>query len=327
MKNSESEETKLLPRTSAGNPPYPGEQENVPAKDETPVPDRALPPVQDRANATAVQDRATPTVQAQEDATVLATANTSTELRDEDEDVLEWFARSIAKPSNAELGEMLRWTQKTIVQEGVTEHHLQWLTKVRPILNKLDTMSVVNPLKVKRTMLLLITADYFNKPRQKVFELPGTAGRTAYERWMRKPELAAIYNEIYALMESEVIEHELAEIRKATRITRTSAGRAAEVRASLLEHPNPWVALQSARDIMQSADRQTAAKGSTHTNLNVQLTAHQVDQLLDRAGSKLQSWDELAEADYDHDRPVVILDQQPEQEEELDQTAVPPTPE
>jgi hypothetical protein len=348
-KNTDSEQSATLPRAGAKGPDYPGEQENVPAKDGTTVParaetavqDRAPSPMQDRAQPTVqdrapspMQDRAQPTVQDRataEDATVLATAPTKNELRGDDEDVLEWFARTLAKPSNAELGEMLRWTQKTVVQEGIIEHQLRWLTRARPILAKIDKLTtIVNPLKVKRTMLLLVTADYMHKPRQKVFDLPGIAGRTAYERWMRRPELASIYHELYALMEAEVLEHELSEIRKATRITRTSAGRAAEVRSALLEHPNPWVALQSARDIMQSADRQTAAKGGkTNVSLSAQLTTEQVEQLLNRASKELNSWADLASAQQDDShRPVIIVDQQPDLQDDVpDQTAVPTTDE
>ena len=342
MKNSRSNKTSVFPRTSPGEPCPSGEQENVPAKDGTTVPERAQPTVPDRAK-TAVQHRAQPTVPDRAKTTVQhrayskvrasppppvqASASTSvlipaeTELRGKDEDVLTWFARSIAKPSKEEFGEMLRWTRKTIVDEGVLEYQLRWLEKARPILNKLDRLPRITfPLRVKRTMLLLVAADYLHKPRNQVFELPGVAGRTAYERWMRRPDMAAVYHEVYALMETEVLEHELAEIRKATRITRISAGRAAEVRADLLENPNPWVVLQSARDIMQSADRQTAAKGTSNTSINIsgQLSTEQIDQLLERAGEELHSWSQ-SQVQAPASRPVVILDQ-PQDEEE---TAVP----
>ena len=320
MKNSDSDQVKVFPRAEQGEPYSTREQENVPAKDGSSVPDRTETAVQNRAlspvqNQASVQDRAYSKVRASPPPPVLASANTSivpqNELRGEDEDVLAWFARSLAKPNKEEFGEMLRWTRKTIVEEGVLEYQLRWLEKARPILDKLDTLPRVTfPLRVKRTMLLLVAADYLYKPRQGVFELPGVAGRTAYERWMRRPDMAAIYHEIYALMETEVLEHELSEIRKATRITRISAGRAAEVRADLLENPNPWVALQSARDIMQSADRQTASKGTSSASLNLsgQLSTEQIDQLLERAGDELRSWSR-SQVQAPASRPVVILDQ------------------
>ena len=236
------------------------------------------------------------------------------EGKGEDESTMEWFARSLGKPKHEDFSEMTRWVQKTAIEEGITEHHIRWLAKTKPILDRIDTWKTKNlqMLVMKRTILLVVTADYLSKPRAQVFNLAITSSRVAWEQWMMKPKIRSIYDEIYSLMETEVLEHELSEIRKATRITRTSAGRAAEVRTTLLEHPNPWVQLQAARDIMQAADKSTAAKGSVNTNINIkaELSEGQIAQLMEKATSQLSSWDELGAAPgTENGRPVVILDQ------------------
>lgn len=253
-------------------------------------------------------------------------ARTNTDLaqpppdaRQKDEDALEWFARSLGKPNDSDFAEMLRWTERTMQAESIEEYRIRWITKARPILDKLDSMvSQGNVLQVKRTILLVVTADYMDKPRQKVFELDGTASRTAWTRWMKRPDLKGVYHEVYRIMEDEVFEHELSSIRHATRVTRISAGRAAEIRATLLENPNPWVALQAARDIMQSADKQTAAKGVENTSINIsaQLTPTQIDQLFTRASDQLDSWtSSFAQQSKDkHDRPIIIIDRDDEED-------------
>ena len=225
------------------------------------------------------------------------------------DDPLTWFAHQIGKPKEEDLTEMLRWTQKTLVEESVTEYQIRWITRAIPILAKLDKdKSLHRPAQTKRTFLLLVAADYLHKPRYKVFQLPGTGSQAAYHRWLKKPHIRAIYDELYGVMEEEVLEHELSEIRKSVRVTRISAARAAEVRAELLEHPNPWVALQSARDIMQSADRQTAAKGMENRSVNIHatLTAEQVEQLLERAGDELADFDTQYMDTTPDGRPLII---------------------
>ena len=224
-------------------------------------------------------------------------------------DPLTWFAHQIGKPKDEDFAEMLRWTQKTLVDEAITEYQIRWINRAIPILHKLDSFSdLVNPSATKRTFLLLVAADYLHKPRYKVFQLPGTGSMANYYRWLKKPHIRAVYDELYQVMTEEILEHELSEIRKSVRVTRISAARAAEVRAELLDHPNPWVALQSARDIMQSADRQTAAKGYDNRNLtiNASLTAEQLTQLLDRAGQELSDWDTKYMSTTADGRPLII---------------------
>ena len=234
------------------------------------------------------------------------------ERQQEGESTMEWFARSLGKPKSQDFTEMTKWVQKTALEEGIVEHHIRWLSKTKPILDKIDDWKVKNRdlLQMKRTILLVVTADYLSKPRKQVFDLDITSSRVAWERWMMKPDIRTIYEEIYSLMESEVMSHEINEVRKATRITRISAGRAAEVRTQLLEHPNPWVQLQAARDIMQAADKATAAKGVTNLTIKAELSEGQISQLMERATKELSGWDELGAAPgTENGRPVVILDQ------------------
>ncbi len=81
----------------------------------------------------------------------------------------------------------------------------------------------------------------------------------------------------------------------------------------LLEHANPWVQLQAARDIMQSADRATAAKnGSTNVNIEATLTSDQVDQLLFKASEELKGWEDIAAPGTEQGRPLVIIEQDTE---------------
>lgn len=236
------------------------------------------------------------------------------ERKQEDEGVLEWFARSLGKPKHEEFSEMTKWVQKTALEDNVIEHHIRWLAKTEPILSRIDGWKTKNAdmMRMKRTILLVVSADYLSKPRKQVFDMDITSSRVAWDRWMTQPKLRSIYDEIYSLMESEIINHEINEIRKATRITRISAGRAAEVRTQLLEHPNPWVQLQAARDIMQAADRSTAAKGVVNTNLTIkaELSEGQITQLMEKATTELHNWDQLGAAPgTENGRPVVILDQ------------------
>lgn len=225
------------------------------------------------------------------------------------DDPLTWFAHMIGKPKDEDFAEMLRWTQRTLVEESITEYQIRWINRAIPILNKLDdARDLANPAATKRTFLLLVAADYLHKPRHRIYDLPGTISMGSYYRMMKKPAIRAVYDELYQVMTEEILEHELHEIRKSVRITRISASRAAEVRAELLAHPNPWVALQSARDIMQSADRQTANKGhdNRQLNINATLTAEQLTQLLNRAGEELSDWDTQYMSTTDDGRPLII---------------------
>jgi len=234
------------------------------------------------------------------------------ERKQQDESTIDWLARSLGKPKHEEFAEMTRWVSKTALEDNITEHNLRWIENARPILDKIDQWKIKNSdlLQMKRTILLVVAADYMNKPRHKVFKLDITATETSWKRWMTIPRIRSVYEEIYSMMESEIMAHELAEVRKATRITRISAGRAAEVRTQLLEHPNPWVQLQAARDIMQGADRSTAAKGPVSVTLKGELSEGQMAQLMDRATKELNGWDELGAAPgTENGRPVVILDQ------------------
>lgn len=227
-------------------------------------------------------------------------------------DVMDWLANTLAKPVASDLAEMMRWTEQVMIEEAITEYQMRWMSRARPVLDKIDSApNVVNALQTKRTILLVVAADYLHKPRQRVFELEGTAGRAAWDRWMKRPHIRAVYDEVYSIMADEVLEHEMHEIRKANRITRISASRASEVRAELLDHPNAWVRLQSARDIMQSADRSTAAFANQPASDQAAsgLTPAQLDQLMQHAAKQLSQWDDAAAEAYE--RPVILVDPPP----------------
>jgi len=242
-----------------------------------------------------------------------------------------WLSTTLAKPNNQDFTDMMRWTKKTLVDAQVEEHGYRWMEKARPLIAKLDKVAGKRDvLRMKRTMILLVAADYMAHPRERVYELDYTATRQGMLRWMKDPAVFAIFNEIRTIMEDEVLEHEFEAIRHATRVTRMSAGRAAEVRSTLLEDPNPWVALQAARDIMQSADRQTASKGSLSTSLSIsaELSDSQVQQLLERATTELEGWRDIRpdNAGLPDGRPLVIVEQQPVIElddDELDSSSSP----
>jgi len=233
------------------------------------------------------------------------------EKKQAEESTIDWFARSLSKPNPSELADMMRWTEKTMIGDNIVEYQMRWISKSLSVLNKLDGLTQSDPHSMKKTMLLIVMADYLGTTRKAVFERSDTSGRLAFGKWMKKPELRSVFEEMHGMMEEEVLNHELAEVSKATTITRISAGRAAEVRMQLLEHPNPWVQLQAARDIMQAADRATASKGGkTNLNISATLSETQVDQLLRKAGEELRGWEDIAPAGHADGRPVVIIEQE-----------------
>ena len=232
---------------------------------------------------------------------------------------LVWLGGMLAKPNDTDMASMVKWTKKTLAEAQIEEHGYVWMEKVRPLLHKLNTVAGRrDALRMKRTIMLLVAADYMNQPRTTVYNMDYTATRQGFIRWMKEPKVFAIYSEIKAVMEDEVLEHEFEAIRHATRVTRMSAGRAAEVRRDLLEHDNPWVALQAARDISQTADRATASKGSQSTSISISasLSDTQVQQLLERATAELRGWNDIVpdNAGLPDGRPLVIVEQAPEPE-------------
>lgn len=247
------------------------------------------------------------------------------EKKQKDESTMEWFTRSLSKPNPSELADMMRWTEKTLIGDNIVEYQMRWISRSISVLNKLDGLTQHDPFQMKKTMLLIVMADYLGQTRKGVFDREDTSGRISFGKWMKKPELRTVFEEMHTMMEEEVLNHELAEIKKATTITRVSAGRAAEVRMQLLEHANPWVQLQAARDIMQAADRATAAKGgATNWNISATLSEGQMDQLLTRANSELKGWEDIAAAapGTEAGRPLVIIEQEgPVDEKHLERLA------
>jgi hypothetical protein len=234
------------------------------------------------------------------------TAVDQPENRQQDETTLEWFARSLAKPKEEDMSEMIRWTQQRIIKEQMVEYHARWIEKTIPMLKRLDNVPHVHDrILMKRTILLIVTADYLAETRQSVFDMDVTANRQAWTRWMKRPEIRAVYDDIFSAMESEVLNHELSAIRAATRTTRVSAARAAEVRASLLEHDNPWVQLTAARDVLQSASSDTASKQSIR--VQAALSEGQVEELLARANAELTKWSQLPPLTDSNDRQSIVV--------------------
>lgn len=232
----------------------------------------------------------------------------SSKLR-KDTDPYEFFKDSISRPNNSDIADMLRWQQKQLNEAEIQEHYMEWTEKIRPLINKVDQVAGSrDPLTIKRTFILLVAADYFHRPKEQVFQLEYTITRAGWHRWMKDPQLAALYDQMYRIMEEEVIDHEIKSIRHATRVTRMSAGRAAEVRRDMLENKNPWVALQAARDIMQSASADTADKGNTSVSIKASLSEEQVQRLLDRATTELRGWQDISPTHHD-ERPIVIIEQ------------------
>lgn len=144
----------------------------------------------------------------------------------------------------------------SVAEEILSGEYPQWLIKSQGLLTKLD--GAQHELKKKRSILAILAAEFTGTKKGDVYKRPEIVSQSNLSvKWMRDPIFKEVITGIRKIMLEEVEEIELKSMRQALALSRIATVRATQVRVELLDNPSPWVKLQAARDIMNTALSQT----------------------------------------------------------------------